>query len=94
MTALISFFCGCHLCIGNHPLTSIGTVPQRWHTVAAPRHIPLGTEVYIETIGLRVVETRTALRYNGRWDVYVGNWPGAHQHARKLGIQKLNITIQ
>jgi len=38
---------------------------------AGPRWVPLGTVVWIEGYGRAVVTDRTALRFNGRWDVWL-----------------------
>ena len=93
LTASIAFFCSCSHCVANHPLTALGTRPQRWVTISAPRSIPLGTRVFISGgIGWRTVESRTRKDIDG-WDVYVGSDRGAHKRAKRLGKQTVKITI-
>ena len=65
-----------------------GRMPSLDHTIAAPRWIPLGSIVIIE--GRRyVVEDRTNIRYNGRYDLFMSN----HQTALQWGKQCLTITV-
>ena len=51
--------------------TAAGTMPKAGRTVAGPRWIPLGTKVWIEGVGERIVEDRTHIRFNGRYDVFL-----------------------
>lgn len=87
--AILTAYCACRLCCGEATglaadgrLITIGAV-------AAPRHIPFGTRVHIPGLGTRVVRDRTALRYNGRWDVYVRT----HREAKRFGIKTATIKI-
>ena len=86
----ITAYCACTVCCGKGAkgITAAGTRPMQGRTVAASRSIPLGTRIHIEGIGWRVVEDRTARRYDGRVDVYFDR----HDEAKKFGIQKLKIT--
>jgi len=95
LVAIVSFWCACSHCTPR-PVqpTAAGVVPQRYVTVAGPRAVPLGARVYIEGIGMRRVEDRTALRFDGRWDVYVGSDKSAHQRAKSLGVQIRTVTIK
>ncbi len=63
--------------------------PTLHKTVAAPRSIPLGTRVYIESVGYRIVEDRTAKRFNGRWDLFVAS----KEEALMWGKKDLKIWI-
>lgn len=75
--------------IATGHLTANSHIPLTYHTIAAPRCIPLGTVVFVEGIGERIVEDRTARKYDGRWDLFVGS----ESEARKFGKQKHNIRI-
>ena len=83
--ALISFY----IVTGN-PCAD-GKFPTAHHTIAAPRSIPLGTRVHVEGFGDYVVEDRTNIRYDGRWDIFTD---GNREHALKLGILKRNILYE
>ena len=57
-------------------------------TVAAPRNVLLGSTVIIG--GHRyTAQDRTAIRYDGRFDIYFRT----HKEAREFGIRKLTVTI-
>lgn len=89
-TAVITAYCSCAPCCGKaNQSTASGIKPQQGITVAAPRSIPLGTRVFIQSIGYRVVQDRTALKYDGRWDIYFKS----HRKAKKFGKQNLVVYI-
>lgn len=90
--ATLTFFCACDRCTGGNDFTALGTMPRRYVTIAAPRSVPLGTVVFVEGFGRRVVETRTRKDIDG-WDIYVGNDSGAHQRAKRMGKQLRRITL-
>jgi len=69
--------------------TAIGTYPVQGRTCAGPRWIPLGTVVYIEGVGERIVEDRTNIRYNGRYDVYMNS----EDDCLEFGIQNLKVEV-
>ncbi len=56
----------------GHPDAS-GHAPIAGITCAAPRSIPLGTRLYIDGVGERIVTDRTARRYDGRVDLFMGD---------------------
>lgn len=70
--------------------TASGTWPKVGRTCAGPRWIPFGTRVYIQGVGWRVVEDRTHIRFNGRFDIFMGT----EQECLKWGIQKISVTIK
>jgi 3D (Asp-Asp-Asp) domain-containing protein len=71
--------------------TASGYVPVVGTTIAAPRNIPFGTRVYIPTLkSWRIVQDRTARRYDGRWDIFVKT----HREAKHFGKRKLEIWIE
>jgi 3D (Asp-Asp-Asp) domain-containing protein len=45
--------------------------------------------VEIEGVGRRIVEDRTAKRFDGRWDVYFSS----HQKAKEFGKKRLRVKI-
>lgn len=86
----ISGYCHCTVCCGPAAtgLTAMGRTPSRDRTVAAPRHIPLGSTIIMA--GRRyVAEDRTAKRFDGRFDIYFSN----HQAAKRFGRQTNTVTI-
>ena len=87
----ITAYCACRKCCGENSagITAIGRKPVEGRTVAASRSIPLGTKIHIEGIGWRVVEDRTARRYDGRVDVYFKS----HADAVKFGKQNRSVRI-
>jgi 3D (Asp-Asp-Asp) domain-containing protein len=48
-----------------------------------------GTKVHIEGVGRRVVQDRTARRYDGRFDVYFDD----HDAAQEFGIRKARVRV-
>jgi 3D (Asp-Asp-Asp) domain-containing protein len=88
--ATVSAYCHCARCCGiaNHPAAD-GRQPVVGLTVAGPRWIPLGTRIYIEGIGIRIVTDRLALAYDDRFDLFVAT----HREAKRFGLQQHRITI-
>jgi len=62
-------------------------MPKEGITIAAPRNIPFGTVLEIESIGTRVVQDRTALKFNGRIDLYFES----HESAKRFGKKTLRV---
>ena len=87
----ITAYCACAKCCGKNAkgITAAGTRPIEGRTIAASRNIPLGTRIRIEGIGWRVVEDRTARRFDGRVDIYFRS----HDEALKFGKQQRIIRI-
>lgn len=55
----ISFYCSCTYCCDVQTgITASGTYATEGRTIAAPRDIPFGSEVYIEGMGTYIVEDR------------------------------------
>ena len=60
--------------------------------VACPRKLKLGTKV--EIFGkIYTCEDRTAVRFDGRYDIFKGYGNEAHRKAIIFGIQKLEVRI-
>jgi len=91
LVAVVTAYCGCKICCGPAAPapTASGVWPKEGITVAAPRSIPFGTVVEIEGVGRRIVQDRTAKRFDGRWDIYFDS----HQEAKRFGKKKLKIWI-
>ncbi|HVM51247.1 MAG TPA: 3D domain-containing protein [Candidatus Acidoferrum sp.] len=88
--ATITAYCHCARCCGEaHRAAANGHQPVAGLTVAGPRWIPLGTHVYIEGIGERVVTDRLARIYDDRFDVFVAT----HEEARRFGRQRHNVRL-
>ena len=87
--AIITAYCACRVCCGPDAagITANGKAPRQGVTVAASRRVPFGTVVWIRGVGRRVVQDRTAIRYDGRWDVYFDR----HQDAVRFGKRKASI---
>ena len=87
----VTAYCACEICCGKSAtgITASGRRPVEGRTVAASRSIPLGTRIHIEGIGWRVVEDRTARRYDGRVDIFFAS----HKEALKFGKQERKVTI-
>lgn len=89
--AVLTAYCACRLCCGPNAtgLTASGVRPTAGLTIAGPRSVPFGTVVYIPTIGRRVVQDRTARRFDGRWDVYFTR----HADARRFGKRANTVYV-
>lgn len=60
--------------------------------VACPREIKLGTMVIIDNKPY-ICEDRTALTYNGRFDIFMGYGEDSYQKAKKYGIHEKDVKI-
>jgi 3D (Asp-Asp-Asp) domain-containing protein len=90
LLATITAYCHCAPCCGKagQP-TASGRMPQAGRTIAAPRSVPFGTRVEIEG-RVYIVEDRTAIRYDGRWDVFMST----HRKAKEFGKKKIIVKIK
>ena len=64
-------------------------MPKPGITVAGPRSIPFGTRVWIEGVGVRVVQDRLARKYDGRFDVFFAS----HKEALRFGKRSLKVKV-
>lgn len=89
--ATITAYCPCSKCCGKWAggPTASGKMPVQGITVAGPRSVPFGTQVYIESVGWRTVQDRTARRFDGRYDLYFNN----HADALRFGKRMLRVHI-
>ena len=83
---------GCKICCGKYAKlnrTAANPTPVVGITVAGPRKYKLGTKVFIEGVGNRVIQDRLAARFDARIDVFFAT----HAEAKKFGIKHLDVTI-
>lgn len=65
----------------SHPqygITSLGVPTQENVTCAAPSNIPLGTKLYIEGVGYRIVQDRGGAIKNKKLDIYSSTKKGCY----------------
>ena len=89
--AIVTAYCSCKLCCGawaGGP-TASGAYPEQGVTCATPRSVPFGAGLYIDGVGARVSQDRTARRYDGRFDVYFTR----HADAKAFGKRRRRIII-
>lgn len=72
-------------------LNAAGKVPK-FGTIACPWKYPLGTKFQIWD-WVWECQDRTALRYDGRFDIFAGEGMGAYEDALDFGIQKVRVRI-
>jgi 3D (Asp-Asp-Asp) domain-containing protein len=93
LTLVLTFYCGGRCCVGTHVehgLTRSGVRPTPGWTVAAdPRRFPLGTVLWVEGLGERMVQD-TGSRIRGRRvDVFVRD----HKEALSLGRRRARARV-
>lgn len=87
----VTAYCPCSKCCGRWSggPTASGKMPVAGITVAGPRSIPFGTRVWIEGVGVRVVQDRLARKYDGRFDLYFAT----HAEALRFGKRSLKVKV-
>lgn len=60
--------------------------------VACPRHYKIGTKIKIAD-SIYTCEDRTALRYDGRFDIFSGYDMKSHKEAMQWGIRNMTVFI-
>lgn len=89
-TYAVTAYCHCAKCCGRaNQLAADGHMPRAGVTVAGPRSLPLGTHVWIEGLGERIVTDRLAISFDNRFDIFMTS----HRAARRFGLQQLHVTI-
>lgn len=74
-TCKLTAYCPCYLCCGKYPddpgygLTASGEMAQEGITIAMDK-LPFGTRVYIENVGIRVVQDRGGAIKGNRIDIF------------------------
>jgi 3D (Asp-Asp-Asp) domain-containing protein len=83
---------GCAICCGKWAKlnrTASGHRPTPGVTCAAPRRIPFGTRLWIEGVGVRVVQDRLSPKFDSRIDVFFAS----HSEARRFGKRTLKVRV-
>lgn len=89
---IVTAYCACVVCCGSHAkgVTASGVRAKEGVTIAAPRAWQFGTIVRIDGVsGTRVVQDRTARRFDGRVDVFFSR----HEDAKRFGISRRRVEI-
>ena len=90
--ATITMYSAVETCDPQNCINARGTHPRVNYSVACPREIPLGTKISIN--GNRYTcDDRTALKYNGRYDIFVGYTQDSYEQAIEFGKQYLEVII-
>ena len=93
LMVVITFYCGGPCCVGlnaQHGLTKSGARPAEGWTVAADTRIfPIGTRLWIEGLGERVVEDVGSGVRGPHIDVYVND----HKRAQQLGRRRVRVQV-
>ena len=88
----VTAYCSCEKCCGEWAdgITYSGDFAHEGITIAADLNkLPLGTKVWIEGLGERVVQDKGGAIKGNRIDVFFYN----HYDALKFGKQELEVTI-
>jgi len=79
----------------EYGITASGKRVRGWHTIAAGKGLPFGTQVYIPLFkdmpnnGVFTVEDRGSAIDNGKIDIYMP----AHEDCMEFGVQELEVYI-
>lgn len=74
-TYKLTAYCPCYLCCGKYPddptygMTASGEIAQEGITIAMDK-LPFGTKVYIENVGVRIVQDRGGAIKGNRIDIF------------------------
>ena len=79
--AIVTAYCSGVICANGHR-------PVEGVTIAAPRNIPLGTIVYVDSHKY-IVQDRTNKKFDGRCDIYMID----KKQCIKFGKQNKNIKL-
>lgn len=77
-------YCACRKCCGKSPSnpnygrTAMGTMATEGRTIAMDKRFAFGTKVYIEGVGVRIVEDRGGAIKGNRIDVYCSTHQGCY----------------
>jgi 3D (Asp-Asp-Asp) domain-containing protein len=86
----VTAYCACKKCCGPSAkgITASGKPAVEGVTIAAPRSIPFGTKLVIDSIGVRVVQDRLAKKFDDRIDVFMAD----HNKALRFGRKTLTVN--
>lgn len=86
----VTAYCPCARCCGKW--SAAAHTGKRFVaegvTCAGPRRLPLGTRVWFEGLGWRVITDRKARRCDG-WEIYFAR----HADAKRFGTKRINVSI-
>jgi len=87
----VTAYCACEICCKGSAdgINAAGTKPIEGRSVAADRSLPIGTRLWIEGIGERIVDDRGEAIKGKRLDIYFDS----HQDALDFGRQWLEVAI-
>ncbi|MGI6299267.1 MAG: 3D domain-containing protein [Saccharofermentanales bacterium] len=92
----LTAYCSCYKCCGKQPgspgygITASGQKVQEGVTIAADtRVIPMGSRVYIEGVGERIVQDRGGAIKGNRIDIYFAS----HSNALKFGRKTRKVYL-
>jgi 3D (Asp-Asp-Asp) domain-containing protein len=84
----ISAYCPCVKCSDHWGTkTASGKTATQGRSVAADKSVPFGTKVYIEGLGVRVVEDRGGAIKGDKLDIFVDT----HEQTRFWGRRNLKV---
>ena len=87
---VITAYCHCVKCCGKSDgITASGEKAIEGITVAMDKSIPLGTKIYIDGVGERIVQDRGGAIKGNRIDLYFDS----HLKALNFGRQTKEVTI-
>ena len=89
----VTMYTALETCIPSECIMANGERPVENKSVACPRDIPLGTIIYIEDIGFRLCSDRTALKVNGRYDLFGGYTEKDYTNAINFGKQNKRVYV-
>ena len=93
LMVVLTFYCGGRCCVSHnaeHGLTKSGARPAEGWTVAADtRHFPIGTILWIDGLGLRMVQDVGSGVRGSHIDVYVRE----HAHAVRMGRKRAAVRV-
>ena len=89
--SIVTAYCCCPVCCGKW---AYGENLRRdllvsGVSVAGPRRYPLGSHVWIEGLGERIIQDRPARRYDNRFDIFFTN----HVQAVAFGERKAKVVL-
>lgn len=91
LTVTVTAYCSCPICCGKSDgITSSGTQAKEKHTIAVDPHvIPIGSEVYLEGLGIFTAEDTGGAIKGNRIDIYMED----HNQALLFGVQETKAYL-
>lgn len=91
MTVTVTAYCPCPICCGKSDgITCSGVRARANRTIAVdPDVIPLGSEVYLEGLGIFIAEDTGGVIKGNRIDIFMED----HQQALLFGIKEMKAYV-